>query len=178
MNGEYRVTLRLSEADHATLQRESDHNPAASKAGAARVRFPKGTSVRVEVTHSDGTRTMLLAPGRDLSEDGIGIFHSAYMHIGVECSVTLKTVDGESVRRKGRVKRCIHLRGSVHEVGIQFDQTLDMSLFLPVIAQAQSPDYHAAGLVVTELQGLVSRQAPEAAIRVKVAEFLRAMRVA
>lgn len=178
MNGEYRVTLRLSDADHATLQRESDHNPAAAKASAARVRFPKGTSVRVEMVHSDGTRTLLLAPGRDLSEDGIGIFHSAYVHVGVECSVTLKTVDGESVRRTGRVKRCSHLRGSVHEVGIRFDQTLDMSLFLPVSAPAQSPDYHAAGLVVAELHGLVTRRAPEAAIRVKVAELLRAMRVA
>ncbi len=180
MHGEYRATLRLTDAEHAKLQDESDQNPGTAKAAAARARFPRGTTIRVEMTYNDGTRAHLLAPGRDLSEDGIGIFHNSYVHTGIACNVTLRTVDGEAVMRTGRVRRCIHLRGAVHEVGIQFDQILDMSLFVSgtLVNSAQGPDYHAAGAAVTELQGLVSRRAPEAMIRVKVAELLRAIRVA
>lgn len=180
MHGDYRATLRLTDAEHAKLQDESYHNPGTAKAGAERVRFPKGTSIRVEMMYSDGTRAFLLSPGRDLSESGIGVFHNSYVHTGVACIVTLRTIDGESVMRTGRVRRCIHLRGSVHEVGIQFDQPLDLSLFVTGVScnAPQGPDYHAAGAAVIELQALVSRRAPEAAIRVKVAELLRAVRTA
>lgn len=178
MNGEYRATLRLTDAEHARLQEQSDHNPDVSKATATRVRFAKGTQVRIEMTYSDGTRALLQAPGRDLSEGGIGIYHNAYVHTGVACNVTLRTVDGEAITQTGRVARCIHLRGAVHEVGIRFDQPVDLSLFIPVAAAATGPDYQVAGAVVMELQGLVHRRASEAAIRVKVAELLRAVKVA
>jgi len=179
MSGEYRATLRLTDAEHGKLQDQSDHNPETAKSGAARVRFPKGTQVRVEMTYGDGTRAFLQAPGRDLSEGGIGIYHNSYVHTGIACSVTLRTVDGEQITRTGRVARCIHLRGAVHEVGIRFEQPLDLSLFVPVASAAsQGPDYQAAGLVIIELQGLVSKRAPEAAIRVKVAELLRAVKAA
>lgn len=178
MSGEYRTTLRLTDAEHAKLQDQSDNNPECSKGGATRVRFPKGTVLRVEMTYSDGTRTLLQAPARDLSENGIGIYHNAYVHTGVGCGVTLRTVDGESVKLTGRVTRCIHLRGAVHEVGVRLEQRLDPSMFVSMAAVVAGPDYQAAGLVVTELQSLVSKRAPEAAIRVKVAELLRSIRAA
>lgn len=180
MTGEYRATLRLSDAEHAKLQDQSDQNPETARATAARVRFPRGTSIRLEVMYGDGTRALLLAPGRDLSEVGIGVYHNSYVHTGIACNVTLHTVDGEQIVRTGRVARCIHLRGAVHEVGVRFQQPLDLSLFVPVSAAAstQGPDYRAASLVMTELQGLVTRRAPEAVIRVKVAELLRAVKAA
>lgn len=177
MQAEYRATLRLTDAQHAKLQEASDRNAATANVVRPRVRFPKGTLVRVEVQHADGGRALLQAPGRDLSEDGIGIFHNSYVHTGLVCNVTLRTVDGEEVCQTGRVARCVHLQGAVHEVGIRFENLLDMSLFT-MMAKSSDTDYQLAGVIVAELQGLVTRRAAEAEIRGKVAELLRVVRAA
>lgn len=66
---------------------------------------------------------------RNLSAGGIGILHSSYVHAGTPCTVHIPLPTGtnsDSLPVRGKVVRCRHVRGTVHEVGIRFDEHIDL----------------------------------------------------
>ncbi len=179
---DYRITLRLTDYQQLTIQDELDREGGARCPALPRVRFPAGSRIRVEFTHLGGPRTRVLAPGRDLSALGLGLFHSSYLHPRTQVAATLKTTDGEEFRVTGRVVRCTHVRGSVHEVGVVLDGEIDPTMFIGVpLAAAQvasEPDYALGATLAGELAAMMERRAPGTEVMAKLAEIVRNVRPA
>ena len=45
--------------------------------------------------------------------------HGQFVHAQTDCTIHLKTLDGKLVGARGRVVRCRHVVGRVHEIGVR-----------------------------------------------------------
>lgn len=100
-------------------------------------------------------RCMLMAT-RNVSNGGVAVLHSAFMYPGSNCTIALPTRAGgenEPIVMNGRIVRCVHREGMVHEIGIQFDEPIDSSKFVAKLmpTQAGSEITSAAKLTGTVL---------------------------
>lgn len=77
-------------------------------------------SVNLVIEHSSGNKVNLPVATRNISRGGISILHSAFMHTGTPCEILLRLPGGNTQSVQGTVRRCAHLTGRVHEIGIQF----------------------------------------------------------
>jgi CheY-like chemotaxis protein len=75
------------------------------------------------------TRSYRVIP-HDMSPGGIGFLHGGFIYPGTVCEIVLVTVDAERVRVRGSVARCDHIRATIHEVGVAFDQTVDLANYI------------------------------------------------
>lgn len=82
------------------------------------------------VLQPGGGTTAMIVTSRNLSTSGIGILSEGFLHRGSKCVVALIPLHGENKSVPGTVVHCRHIRGRVHEVGIQFDTAIDIALFL------------------------------------------------
>lgn len=89
-------------------------------------------SVRVEMHQTGGTSIALQYAARNISSDGLGILHNAYVHPGTRCVIHLKHRDGREVPVEGTAVRCRHVRGLIHEVGLRFKTPVNVRDFLNV----------------------------------------------
>lgn len=71
-----------------------------------------------------GNRVTLPVATRNISRGGISILHSAFMHVGTQCEILLKVPGGTTQSISGVVRRCGHVSGRVHEIGIQFKEQI------------------------------------------------------
>lgn len=77
-------------------------------------------AVNLVIEHGSGNRVTLPVATRNISRGGISILHSAYIHANTPCEIILN-LPGDKVQSiPGKVVRCAHLSGRVHEVGITF----------------------------------------------------------
>ncbi len=64
---------------------------------------------------------------RDISASGIGFLHGGFVYPGTQCEVKLPTVDGESTLVAGKVVRCVLIRSNVHDVGVEFNNEINLN---------------------------------------------------
>jgi len=89
------------------------------------VRWPyRLGSIELIVEHTPGVRTSMFVATRNISRGGICILHCAYIHPDIRCEVVLQLDGGKSQSVPGRIIRCTHAGGRVHEVGIEFDEQI------------------------------------------------------
>lgn len=55
----------------------------------------------------------------------MAFLHCSFLYPGSIISATLRTRDGEQMSVTGKVVRCEHVSGRVHEVGVKLDQAID-----------------------------------------------------
>ncbi len=67
---------------------------------------------------------------RNLSRGGLGFFHGAYVHPRTVCQVILPRPDGKGAVIDARVQWCRHVEQRIHEVGVQFDEPIEIDAFL------------------------------------------------
>lgn len=77
-------------------------------------------SVNLVIEHTSGNRVTLPVATRNISRGGISILHSSFVHPGTQCEIILNIPGGSIQSVMGTVRRCSHLSGRVHEIGIQF----------------------------------------------------------
>lgn len=121
-------TLRLSKDQAALLraQLEADEKGApTSRRSHKRFTFDKHP-VRVVMTHPGGMQTSLLYLCRNISKGGCSILHSAYVYIDTSCRLTIPQRNGTELEVLGVVRNCRHVSGKVHEIGIQFNEPIDI----------------------------------------------------
>ncbi len=95
------------------------------------VRWPfRETSVRVQIFHPGGVNSWITVACRNISRAGMAILHSSYAHTGTKCRVMLPHPQKGEIAMDGWVTRCTHRSGVVHELGIRFDQHLNVQEFL------------------------------------------------
>ncbi|MEM6551602.1 MAG: hypothetical protein AAF750_05695 [Planctomycetota bacterium] len=67
---------------------------------------------------------------RDISTGGFGFLHGSYLHPGSPCLAVLGAHGQGLVTVRGSIARCEFLSGKLHQVGIRFDQPIDVEPFL------------------------------------------------
>lgn len=86
-------------------------------------------SIRFEV--SNGQQEQHLAPTRNVSRRGMGLLVGNYVYPGTRCQVKLVQANRKTQAVTGTVRHCYYYpgSGSVHVVGVQFDEPIDVHLF-------------------------------------------------
>jgi DNA-binding response OmpR family regulator len=96
--------------------------------------------VAVRIDHLGGGRSEFIVLARNLSSNGLGFIHGGFVHPKAICQMDLETIDGDLMTIKGRVVSCRHVQGTLHEVGVKFDETIDPTLFLNLDVDEMTPD--------------------------------------
>lgn len=163
-----RESVKLSEADRKLLlERLQMHDSAAmqrSQRAAARLQLPDSITIQVLVCHPGGGEVLVRAVVKDISRTGMGMLYGGYLHL--ETQVLARFVDkgGATIFvQGGKVVRCTHVRGVVHEVGIRFDAEIaaDARVLSPEAGAAQGPVLNYAQLetLSVELSRLIQSRA-------------------
>jgi len=103
-------------------------------------------SVPLQISHATGVSLTNVCT-RNISRTGVSVLHSAFMHTGTACQIILPRVDGKPLPVKAKVVRCIHRRGTVHELGLRFDKTIDTK---QLVASGLFSDWFSLEHVVPE----------------------------
>ena len=86
-----------------------------------------------------GEAVLYLIVPRDISPHGMCFLHGQFLYPETRVVIKLPTIDDEALLGGGRVKRCRHVKGRIHEVGISFEYPIDLADFLPAELLAE-PD--------------------------------------
>ena len=91
-----------------------------------------GVTAEFQLEENRRFRDKLNLSVRDISNGGISLLHSSFFYPGTRCRITLPLRDdpSEVVVIDGVIKRCIHVEGVVHEIGIKFDKPIDSKKFV------------------------------------------------
>lgn len=68
---------------------------------------------------------------RNVSAGGLSFIHGGYLHTGTACRVLLAKLEGEKVVLTGKVRRCRHIQGNLHEIGLEFESAIVPEDFVP-----------------------------------------------
>lgn len=117
----------LDQLDQAS--RSAGPGRAAPKERAPRFAYRHARLPMIVLQPGGGTTPMIVT-SRNLSTSGVGILSEGFLHRGSKCVVALITLSGQNASVPGTVVHCRHIRGRVHEVGIQFDAAIDIAQFL------------------------------------------------
>jgi CheY-like chemotaxis protein len=119
-------TLRLGQHElNKLLEHFDSEQTSATKPDRefARWSFRVG-AVDLTIQHATGSKVTLPVATRNISRGGISILHAAFIHTGSTCEVTLKLPGDKAQIVPGKIMRCTHLEGRVHEIGIAFDEQI------------------------------------------------------
>lgn len=81
--------------------------------------------ITIEVRGPSGDVQSHTVPPVDLSPNGMAFLHCSFLYPGSTICATLRTRDGEQMSVTGKVMRCEHVSGRVHEVGVKLDHAID-----------------------------------------------------
>lgn len=128
-------TLRLDGHGLGKVLADLDSTRSKGVARRRHYRWPFANErLTVEVQHAGGNHLTLALAARNISSGGVGLLHNAYMHPGTACTVNLPQIVDRSAYTPvaGKVVRCRHVRGVIHEVGIRFESPIRMREFVAV----------------------------------------------
>jgi hypothetical protein len=131
----YFDTLRLSETERQAVVEELDRQDAMSaggRRGDSRWKYNVPEGILVHFQHAAAYHFQFLVIPRNISKGGLGLLHGGFVYSGTRCVARLRTIDREFVLAAGRVMHCRCVRGRIHEVGVQFDEPIDVENFVRV----------------------------------------------
>lgn len=130
--------------------------PEAAASSRAHTRLPiYETRINVCIIEADQTRRCMTMASRDISNGGISLLHSCYLHPGSRCSITLPAVVSSGTEAKvveGKIVKCVHRSGMVHEIGICFDELIDASTYA---VRQPSADHQTLSTDTRNLSGTI-----------------------
>ncbi|MBY0112054.1 MAG: PilZ domain-containing protein [Phycisphaerales bacterium] len=111
------------------IKHRSATSPERRKRAEMRLDASRLPDMMVEVRGPSGDVQTHSVPPVDLSCGGLAFLHGSFLYPGSVISATLRTRDGEQMSVTGKVMRCEHVSGRVHEVGVKLDHAIDPSVF-------------------------------------------------
>jgi DNA-binding response OmpR family regulator len=128
--------VRLNEQERAALfERLGTDGPTGSvpahknRRAHPRLEFRR-PDVAVTVVHPGGGESHFQVLARNLSASGIAFIHGGYIHPTTTCRLNFRTLSGEFETLVGAVVGCRHIEGTLHEVRVHFDRTIEPSTFV------------------------------------------------
>jgi CheY-like chemotaxis protein len=136
------------------------------------VRWPfRRESLEVRMLHPGGSFVSIRVACRNISRGGMCVLHNSYVHTGSECRVVLvHPVHGPSLI-PGKVVRCQHRGGLIHELGISFKTPLDVREYLR--PDPLSNTFSLERVNAPDLRGRMLLIDPSATDRTTVTHFLK-----
>lgn len=125
-------TLRLSERDKTKLLwaiDQANRNEEIENQRRLRVNCTHNEAV-LTLKHDDCTETRLSVIARNLSRWGAALVHGRYIHPGARCELNFQSSDGAWHRMLGRVRHIRHIQGTIHELGVAFDEPIELGDFV------------------------------------------------
>ncbi len=106
----------------------------------ARLPYTTPFGVTVHVKHPGGTVGRYLVRPRNIARHGVGFLHGGFLHQDTFVVAALKTRAGKTVLRKGWVRFCRLIKGQVHEVGVMFEEPIEVEQFAdpPELSEAST----------------------------------------
>ena len=130
---------------------ETDSSDAATRHGRRSTRHPfRGEMMPFVVMQPGGSVGAYLVLTRNLSSGGLAMIHGGYLHPGTKCRMMLATVHGQNVVIGGRVRRCRHIKGNLHEIGVEFNAPVIPEEFVPPELLSASVEELVAPVVAAE----------------------------
>jgi len=136
---EFRNLTNLSEADRRALLDQMDGSSRAEHVSVcesgrnarAHERFEyRATEVAVVIEHPGGGVACLLMAARNLSASGMSLLHGGFLHKHTRCRVLLQQLSGSGIAVAGSVVAARLVRGSLHEICVRFDRSIDVAEFM------------------------------------------------
>lgn len=94
---------------------------------------------------------------RDISSSGLGFYHICYIHPDTRVHMVMKGSGPEALAVDGTVVRCKHVRGRVHEVGVFFDERIEVG----VIVKGASSDDEVKPLEPAEVYNRIEKMSEQ-----------------
>jgi hypothetical protein len=111
----------VSELNNATRRKSNSDRRAEP-----RYRVEHADLVLLEIFDSNGSKSAYQVKPRNISRSGIAFLHGQDVHIGALCRLTVVCSDESTLEVEGRVVRSKNVLGSVFEIGVQFDDRIDL----------------------------------------------------
>jgi hypothetical protein len=127
------LRLKPQEADQILRAIDDKTKDAVGRERRKAPRVPYRATPRVAViieSEQLGKRTFALIP-RNISCTGMSLLHGKFVYDGTPCVAGLKALDGQLVPVRGKVMWCRLITGRIHEIGIQFEEPIDLAEFVP-----------------------------------------------
>jgi len=105
----------------------------------------------VAIRQGGVTQSYFVAP-RNISTSGVAFLHGGYVHIGSPIAVAMRDLREELQTMQGRVVRCVHIKGRLHEIGVRFTEAINPKDFVP---PGDEPAFNAERVDIDRLQGRV-----------------------
>ena len=174
-------SLRLSDEEQRFILDELDRviraPPRRKLRQDLRYRYVVREGLLVEV---EGATSRFIVRPRNLSAGGSSFLHGTFLYPGAACVVSLRATDGRSVHVAGRIVRCRCVHGRVHEIGVRFQERIDVGQFVVLgRARLKEPGAYEPGEVIQlalELQDLALQTAPRHTLLRKIAELVELLR--
>ena len=145
-------SLRMSAEDIRSLvdNLEKEAEDYAGHNKRADVRFALGDcgAVIVQFEHPGGTTQNYATRPRNISNGGVAVLHGTYVHEGTRSTLLMRDRENAVKPIAGRVAFCRLIAGRIHEVGIRFEQKIDVDRFIEPRTDNDTTTYRIAGRVV------------------------------
>lgn len=79
---------------------------------------------------TDRSHRVITVASRNISRGGMSVLHSSFVYPGTTVNAKLFRTDGSSFHVRGKVIRCEHRGGVVHEIGIEFESGIVVQEFI------------------------------------------------
>lgn len=125
-------TLRLTEHQLQQILNELDARDCGEGQSKRKNRRWSLGGTRIVLTTSDSATqsSHQIAVARNLSAGGAAVMTGGYVHPGTKCAICVRDREKAIQRVLGVVRRCSHVSGRVHEIGIEFDSSVKTSDFI------------------------------------------------
>lgn len=125
-----RLTERQRQAVNSQLDKQSESFKGADFRDNKRYSYHASNGIIICIFHPGGTSSKFNVSPRNLSRNGIGFLHGNFIHKDTDCNVFLHKLNGQVVSIAGKIRRCIHLQGHIHEIGVEFQEEFNLADFI------------------------------------------------
>jgi hypothetical protein len=126
-------SLRLQDKDVGVLLSYLDAQKQSKDKGTRkfeRFTYRSGAAIVLTIEQFDSSQRSYLVRPRNLSEGGLGFIHGTFVYPGSKAVVSLFNREGEQVSIPGKIVRCRHVRAHIHELGMKFDEPVDLTKYI------------------------------------------------
>jgi hypothetical protein len=136
--------LRMNDRQLLELIRALDdpdnQPPEAAERSETRLPFNMARKIVASIEEHNGSCHVYLVVTRNISRRGAGVLHGKFLHRETRIILRLPRLDGTAALVHGRVRQCRYVRGRIHEIGIEFDQPVELEQFITSAQQESHGD--------------------------------------
>lgn len=148
-------TLHLSDRDKAKLLwaiEQANRQDDTQEQRRLRVSCTNNEAV-LTLKFDGGRETKLAMLARNLSRWGAALVHGRYIHADSRCELAIQSNNGSWQHLLGSVRHIRHIQGTVHELGIAFDEPIDLGEFVSFSSAEEAQYLRELADVIPENEG-------------------------